>query len=170
MHTLVTILAARGNDESKSAFRKRVGDEFVERYADGSVFDSVFDYAVTDAAGRWSDEYPDNVEFNMADIMIVLGEMKERQTARKTALVERIDKCLGTTDLREALSCDADDTNPIGWYFLNELSDRQLGFYTTACPEFIYLDDDCSNVTDDIMQDVEEHPGKYGILFADCHF
>lgn len=169
MHTLVTILATRGKDESKSAFRKRVGDEFAERYADGSVFDSVFDYAVTDTAGRWSDEYPDNVEFSMADMMIILEEMKERQTARKAALVEEINKCLGTTDIKEALSCDADDTNPIGWYYLNKLSDRMLGFYTISCPEFIYLDDDRSDVTD-VMQDVEENPGKYGILFADCHF
>lgn len=166
MHALVIILAARGNDESKSAFRKRVGAEFAGRYADGSVFD----YAITDTAGRWSDEYPDNVEFSMADIMLILEEMKEKQTARKAALVEEINNCLGTTDLREAISHDADDTNPIGWYFLNELSDRQLGWYTASCPEFVYLDDDCSNVTDDLMQNVEEHPGKYGILFADCHF
>lgn len=166
MHTLVTILAAREKDESKSAFRKRVGDEFAGRYADGSVFDC----AVTDTAGRWSDEYPDNVEFNMADMMIILEEMKERQTARKAALVEEINKCLGTTDIKEALSCDADDTNPIGWYYLNKLSDRMLGFYTISCPELVYLDDDRSDVTDDVMQDVEENPGKYGILFADCHF
>lgn len=169
MHTLVTILAKREHNESQSAFRTRVGREFADRFADGSVFD----YADTDTAGRWSDDIHNNVIFEMADIMIELEKLQSEQKAKISKLLDAIEKSLKSTDLRVAVSLAQqhnENQEKFGWYFLNELSDRMYGFYTLSCPELIYLDDENSMVTDDIMQDVKEHPGEYGILFADCHF
>lgn len=166
MHTLVTILARREHNESQSAFRKRVGGEFADRFADGSVFD----YIDTDTAGRWSDDIHNNVIFEIADIMIELEKLQKEQKVKISKLLDAIEKSLKSTDVRVAAQQHDEDQDKFGWYFLNELSDRKLGYYTLSCPEFIYLDDENSIVTDDIMQDVEEHPGEYGILLADCYF
>lgn len=169
MHTLVTILAKREHNESQSAFRKRVGKEFADRFADGSVFD----YVDTDTAGRWSDDIHNNVIFEMADIMIELEKLQNEQNVKISKLLDSIEESLKTTDVRAAVSLAQqhdEDQDKFGWYFLNALSDRMNGFYTLSCSEFICLDNENSIVTDNIMQDVEEHPGEYGILFADCHF
>lgn len=166
MHTLVTILARREHNESQSAFRKRVGGEFADRFADGSVFD----YIDTDTAGRWSDDIHNNVIFEIADIMIELEKLQKEQKVKISKLLDAIEKSLKSTDVRVAAQQHDEDQDKFGWYFLNKLSDRKLGYYTLSCPEFIYLDDENSIVTDDIMQDVEEHPGEYGILLADCYF
>lgn len=169
MHTLVTILARREHNESQSAFRIRVGGEFADRFADGSVFN----YADTDTAGRWSDDIHNNVIFEMADIMLELERLQNEQKEKISKLLDAIEKSLKSTDLRVAIALARqhdEDHDKLGWYFLDKLSDRMLGYYTLSCPEFIYLDDENSIVTDNIMHDVEEHPGEYGILFADCHF
>lgn len=157
MHQLVTILKKK---EDGHIYKANAVDEFCERYV--NLGNGIFDWAVTDTAGRWSDEYPDNVLVG-DDVIKRLEKVAEYQKEREKEIAEQIRELSGGN------ICDPKDGGLLFWYLIGELSDRKLERFKSTCPEFVYLDEYSGNA-ESALTDVRKNPDDYFIVLVDAHF
>lgn len=157
MHQLVTILKKR---EDRHVCKADAIDAFCERYV--NIGNGVFDWAVTDTAGRWADEYPDNVLVG-DDVIKRLEKVAEYQKEREKEIPEQIRELSGGN------ICDPKDGGLLFWYLVGELSDRKLERFKSTCPEFIYLDEYSGNAGS-ALAEVRKNPDDYFVVLVDAHF
>lgn len=158
MHQLVTILKKR---EGRHVCKADAIATFRKRYV--GVGNGVFDWAVTDTAGRWADEYPDNVLVG-DDVIKRLEEVAVYQKERKKEIAEQIEKCIGSGSVG-----NSEENGLLFWYLVDELSDRKLERFKPTCPEFIYLDEYSGNARSALAK-VRKTPDDYFIVLVDAHF
>lgn len=158
MHQLVTILF------NKKAFSKADAiNTFCNRYV-GMEEQQPFDWCVTSTAGRWANEYPDNV-LTGKDVIEQLEKVMKFQKKRENEIADLIGAYVGKGSLAKPES----DSIRLG-YLLSELADRKLGRFSVACPEFVCLDICSSAVTPEILKEVKRNTDNYCILLVDAHF
>lgn len=157
MHQLVTILKKR---EGRHVCKADAIATFRKRYV--GVGNGVFDWAVTDTAGRWEEQFPDNVLVG-DDIIKHLEKVAEYQKEREKEIAEQIEKFSGGN------ICDPKEGGLLLWYLVGELSDRKLERFKVTCPEFIYLDEYSGNARS-ALAEVRKNPDDYFIVLVDAHF
>lgn len=157
MHQLVTILKKK---EDGHIYKADAVDAFCERYVD--VGNGVFDWAVTDTAGRWEEEYPDNVLAG-DDVIKHLEKVAEYQEEREKEIAEQIGELSGGS------ICGPKVSGLLFWYLVGELSDRKLERFRATCPEFIYLDEYSGNAGS-ALAEVRKNPDDYFVVLVDAHF
>ena len=123
-----------------------------------------FDWCVTSTAGRWANEYPDNV-LTGKDVIERLEKVMKFQKKRENEIADLIGAYVGKGSLAKPES----DSIRLG-YLLSELADRKLGRFSVACPEFVCLDICSSAVTPEILKEVKRNTDNYCILLVDAHF
>ena len=159
MHQLVTILKKK---EDGHIYKADAVDEFCERYV--NLGNGIFDWAVTDTAGRWSDEFPDNVLVG-DDVIKRLEKVVEYQKEREREIAEQIEKCIGSGSIG-----NPEEGGLLFWYLVGELSDRKMeDRFNVTCPEFIYLDE-CSGNARSALAEVRKNPDDYFVVLVDAHF
>lgn len=157
MHQLVTILF--NNKLSKAD----AINAFCWRYVGMEEYQP-FDWCVTSTAGRWADEYPDNL-LTGKDVIEQLEKVMNFQKKRESEIADLIDTYVGKGSLAKP-ECDSIRLG----YLLSELGDRKLGRFSMACPEFVCLDICSSAVTPEILKEVKRNTDNYCILLVDAHF
>lgn len=158
MHQLVTILF------NKKAFSKADAiNTFCWRYVGMEEYQP-FDWCVTSTAGRWANEYPDNL-LTGKDVIEQLEKVMNFQKKRESEIADLIDTYVGKGSLAKP-ECDSIRLG----YLLSELGDRKLGRFSMACPEFVCLDICNSSVTPELLEEVKRNTDNYCILLVDAHF
>ena len=157
MHQLVTILF--NNKLSKAD----AINAFCWRYV-GMEAHQPFDWAVTSSAGKWANEYPDNL-LTGKDVIEQLEKVMNFQKKRESEIADLIDTYVGKGSLAKP-ECDSIRLG----YLLSELGDRKLGRFSMRCPEFVCLDICNSSVTPELLEEVKRNTDNYCVLLVDAHF
>ena len=157
MHQLVTILF--NNKLSKAD----AINAFCWRYVGMEEYQP-FDWCVTSTAGRWANEYPDNL-LTGKDVIEQLEKVMNFQKKRESEIADLIGAYVGKGSLAKPES----DSIRLG-YLLSELGDRKLGRFSMACPEFVCLDICNSSVTPELLEEVKRNTDNYCVLLVDAHF
>ena len=158
MHQLVTILKKK---EDGHIYKADAVDEFCGRYV--NLGNGIFDWAVTDTAGRWEEEYPDNCLVG-DDVIKRLEKVAEYQKEREKEIAEQIEKCIGSGSIS-----NPEEGGLLLWYLVGELSDRKLERFRATCPEFVYLDEYSGNAGN-ALAEARKNPDDYFIVLVDAHF
>ena len=158
MHQLVTILKKK---EDGHIYKADAVDEFCGRYV--NLGNGIFDWAVTDPAGRWEEEYPDNCLVG-DDVIKRLEKVAEYQKERETEIAEQIETCIGSGSIG-----NPEEGGLLLWYLVGELSDRKLERFRATCPEFVYLDEYSGNAGN-ALAEARKNPDDYFIVLVDAHF
>ena len=158
MHQLVTILKKK---EDGLIYKAYAVDEFCGRYV--NLGNGIFDWAVTDTAGRWEEEYPDNCLVG-DDVIKRLEKVAEYQKEREKEIAEQIEKCIGSGSIG-----NPEEGGLLLWYLVGELSDRKLERFRATCPEFVYLDEYSGNAGN-ALAEARKNPDDYFIVLVDAHF
>ena len=157
MHQLVTILF------NKKLSKADAINAFCWRYVGMEEYQP-FDWAVTSTAGKWANEYPDNLLMGK-DVIERLEKVMKFQKKRESEIADLIDTYVGKGSLAKP-ECDSIRLG----YRLSELGDRKLGRFSMACPEFVCLDICNSSVTPELLEEVKRNTDDYCILLVDAHF
>ena len=157
MHQLVTILF--NNKLSKAD----AINAFCWRYVGMEEYQP-FDWAVTSTAGRWANEYPDNL-LTGKDVIEQLEKVMNFQKKRESEIADLVDTYVGKGSLAKP-ECYSIRLG----YLLSELADRKLGRFSVACPEFVCLDICNSSVTPELLEEVKRNTDNYCLLLVDAHF
>ena len=157
MHQLVTILF------NKKLSKADAINAFCWRYVGMEEYQP-FDWAVTSTAGKWANEYPDNLLMGK-DVIERLEKVMKFQKKRESEIADLIDTYVGKGSLAKP-ECDSIRLG----YLLSELGDRTLGRFSMACPEFVCLDICNSSVTPELLEEVKRNTDDYCILLVDAHF
>ena len=157
MHQLVTILFNKKLSKADSI------NAFCWRYVGMEEYQP-FDWAVTSTAGKWANEYPDNLLMGK-DVIERLEKVMKFQKKRESEIADLIDTYVGKGSLAKP-ECDSIRLG----YLLSELGDRKLGRFSMACPEFVCLDICNSSVTPELLEEVKRNTDDYCILLVDAHF
>lgn len=157
MHQLVTILF--NNKLSKAD----AINAFCWKYVGMEEYQP-FDWCVTSTAGRWANEYPDNL-LTGKDVIEQLEKVMNFQKKRESEIADLIDTYVGKGSLAKP-ECDSIRLG----YLLSEIGDRKLGRFSMACPEFVCLDICNSSVTPELLEEVKRNTDNYCILLVDAHF
>ena len=144
MHQLVTILF------NKKLSKADAINAFCWRYVGMEEYQP-FDWAVTSTAGKWANEYPDNLLMGK-DVIERLEKVMKFQKKRESEIADLIDTYVGKGSLAKP-ECDSIRLG----YLLSELGDRKLGRFSMACPEFVCLDICNSSVTPELLEEVKRN-------------
>ncbi len=173
MHMLHTILVDRLT--FSSFYPDAEGDPFDEDRIRSVAFSctaefqgSVFDWRVTQTAGRWSSVYETNVwkgEDHPGKIPELLEQIRSCHRDQEKACIDFIGNALYTIDQGSAdpdLAYDALEA----FTFLLEIKSGKYnfrsGFYDTGTGT--------SRITDELIEAVREKPEEYAAVFFDCHW
>lgn len=160
MHKLVTVLV----DKKDGEFHKDDAIEtFYERYV-GLEGEHIFDWCEAETAGRWENEFPDNV-LTGKDVISRLEEVMKSQKKRENEIADLIGTYVGDGTLVNP-ECDS------FWlgYLLKELGCRKLGELSASCSEFVHLDDfGEGTITPALLEEVKRNTDNYCILLVDAH-
>lgn len=157
MHQLVTILFSNKLSKADAI------NAFCWRYVGMEEYQP-FDWAVTSTAGKWANEYPDNL-LTGKDAIERLEKVMMFQKKRESEIADLIDTYVGKGTLANP-ECDSIRLG----YLLSELGDRKLGRFSMACPEFVCLDICNSSVTPELLEEVKRNTDNYCVLLVDAHF
>ena len=157
MHQLVTILF------NKKLSKADAINAFCWRYVGMEEYQP-FDWAVTSTAGKWANEYPDNLLMGK-DVIERHEKVMKFQKKRESEIADLIDTYVGKGSLAKP-ECDSIRLG----YLLSELGDRKLGRFSMACPEFVCLDICNSSVTPELLEEVKRNTDDYCIRLVDAHF
>lgn len=158
MHQLVTILF------NKKLSKADAINAFCWRYVGMEEYQP-FDWAATSTAGRWANEYPDNLLTGKA-VIEQLEKVMEFQKKRENEIAGLIGAYVGKGTLVNP-ECDS------FWlgYLLKELGCRKLGELSASCSEFVHLDDfGEGTITPALLEEVKRNTDNYCILLVDAHF
>lgn len=138
-------------------------ETFYVRYV-GREGKRIFDWCEAETAGRWENEFPDNV-LTGKDVISRLEEVMKSQKKRENEIADLIGTYVGKGSLAKP-ECDSIRLG----YLLSELGDRKLGRFSMACPEFVCLDICNSSVTPELLEEVKRNTDNYCVLLVDAHF
>lgn len=144
-----------------------------------SYYEKAFDWRETSTAGRWSDEYPENVLFAAEDIERFIDELKDCVSSQKREVytgLSRIKDTVGT-DLNRIvdglLSMDSyndskDGFNHMTSYYLLDVSSKLYGVY--ECDSFFYNTCDyTSRIYSSDFDRIRENPDEWALAMFDYH-
>lgn len=160
MHNLVTVLVEKKDGE----FNKDDAiNTFCERYVGEGQ--QPFDWVEAETAGRWKDEFPDNV-LTGNDVVEQLEKVMKFQKERQNELADLISEYIGNGSLKNP----EHESFWLG-FFLQELGGRKIGEFSAACSEFVHLDDyGEGTITPALLEEAKTNTDNYCILLVDAHF
>lgn len=150
----------------------KVTEDEIRSYAEKETEDyygKVFDWRVTNCAGRWSGEYPENVILASDDIERFLSEIEEaRQNQADTAamLLSTISDEVKELKIKEL--CDCEKLNTLDRFAMLFVSRIIAGEY--SCDSYYYdISNYTSKILDETLKNIKAHPENWAMCFFDCH-
>lgn len=173
MHDLHKILVYIPNCVDRNASLKEQKEEIRSAAECGTedFFDVAFDWRETDSAGRWKEDYPEQVYFASDDIEWFTNELIEVKNRQK----EDIENCLAQLkntvglDLKaisEKIDEQGDRSFPA--YYLLHLSELLYGKYNYDSG-FYNLRDATAKISNDIIEEIRSHPNDWALVMFDYH-
>ncbi len=140
----------------------------------------VFDWREVDTAGRWSDEYPDNVILAADDPDRFLAELGKAQTYKREALCQALkfleeNELLDLKKMATAILEDEQDSPmeshrlSMAAYSLGSIADHLKGTYTYN--SYFFDTHRCTSLMHkQIFEEIQEHPQLWALVIFFCHY
>ena len=139
-----------------------------------------FDWRETESAGRWSDEYPDNVILAADDPDRFLEELGKAKTYKREALCQALkfleeNELLDLKKMATAILEDEQDSPmesqrlSMAAYSLGSIADHLKGTYTYN--SYFFDTHRCTSLMHkQIFEEIQEHPQLWALIIFDCHY
>lgn len=157
MHYLHKILVEVDGTESKNEIRE-LAFSMIENYQG-----NVFDYITYRTAGRWVEEYPDNVILGSENVEAMIKAITESKENQENEIKECLE-ALGTDSIEDIMK----STNRMKHYYLYKLAKLNAGYYD--CDSFFFnaLNGDVT-INDELFDYIREHKDNLALVMVDIH-
>lgn len=132
-----------------------------------------YDWRTETDAGRWSDQYPNNLVLGKDDPQLIIDEVlcgRNYQDHYMDGLIIRAkDENIDNLETRWEIVKTQDSKGSTNLLDIQLAANFLSGNYTfDSC--FLFVNDDVPIVCDYIIDKVTNDPSKFAILFTDCHW
>lgn len=157
MHYLHKILIETNGETDKNYLREEALDK-LEPYQN-----NVYDWLEYESAGRWADEYPDNVLLgceNVEALIEAIKESKETQDSEKEYCLQM----LNTDSIKEVM----ETTDTMKHYYLYKLATIVEGAYNINSYFYNSCDGD-TIINDKLFEYIRENKDNLALVIVDVH-
>lgn len=134
-------------------------------------YERVFDWRETDCAGRWHEDYPEQVYLASDNIDWFVNELIEVRDSQDADIQSCMDQLKNSVGLDlEAIrkKIDEHENGFMLAYYLTRFADILSGHYISSSG-FYNLRDDTAKVTQEIIEEIKAEPDKWALVMFDYH-
>lgn len=132
-------------------------------------YEQAFDWRVTDSAGRWEEEYPENVILSRENIERFKSELERCLLAQQKEIEYRLENiCKTSSDIRELVNL-ANTGKSTFVYDLRCLAELLYGEYN--CDSGFYNTEEyTAKITSSTIDAVKASPNDWALVMFDYHY
>lgn len=180
MHTLNRVLVRiYGENNLLHLTEKDTREEVIEAarsWAEAETDDfypRVFDYRETDTAGRWANEYPENVLLSKENICGFIKELEKSLEFQLDEMKYHLDNiCKVSVNIKELFDLEYNartEHATVPTWDLLRLSELMFGIY--SCDSGFYDTDEYgAKITKKTIDKVKESPDDWALVMFDYHY